>query len=199
MEENGAEDLRKVIDDPERYWRDSESWQHPNKQHNGQYFFEECQTKHSVSFGHDVEQLEEPDKRNGDEEVNERFSEQSHEYLLHSLHFLIFLLGEQDGLRDISPIQVSVMFVVVIMSVSPGVEGEVLVDAENFPDDGVHLHRLEEGEVSRCSGKSSERHAEGARPPRRQTYISVIFGLLSQSGLNLLRSELRSPNISEKI
>ena len=40
------------------------------------------------------------------------------------------------------------MFVVVIMSVSPGVEGEVLVDAENFPDDGVHLHRLEEGEVS---------------------------------------------------
>ena len=31
------------------------------------------------------------------------------------------------------------------------------------------------------SGKSSERHAEGARPPRMQTYISVIFGLLSQS------------------
>lgn len=148
MEENGAEDLRKVIDDPERYWRDSESWQHPNKQHNGQYFFEECQTKHSVSLGHDVEQLEEPDERNGDEEVNERFSEQSHEYLLHSLHFLIFLLGEQDGLGDIRPVQVSVMFVVVIMSVSPGVEGEVLVDAENFPDDGVHLHGLEEGEVS---------------------------------------------------
>ena len=31
------------------------------------------------------------------------------------------------------------------------------------------------------SGRSSERHAEGARPPRRQKVISVIFGLLSQS------------------
>ena len=31
------------------------------------------------------------------------------------------------------------------------------------------------------SGKSAERHAAGARPPRRQTYISVVFGLLSQS------------------
>ena len=31
------------------------------------------------------------------------------------------------------------------------------------------------------SGKISERHAEGTRPPRRQTYISVILGLLSQS------------------
>ena len=31
------------------------------------------------------------------------------------------------------------------------------------------------------AGKSSERHAEGARPPRRQNYISVIVGLLSQS------------------
>ena len=30
------------------------------------------------------------------------------------------------------------------------------------------------------SGKSSD-YAEGARPPRRQTYISVMFGLLSQS------------------
>ena len=34
---------------------------------------------------------------------------------------------------------------------------------------------------SYLSGKSSERHAEGARPPRRQKYISVMFGLLSQS------------------
>ena len=30
-------------------------------------------------------------------------------------------------------------------------------------------------------GRAVERHAEGARPPRRQNYISVIFGLLSQS------------------
>ena len=31
------------------------------------------------------------------------------------------------------------------------------------------------------SGKSSERHAEGARPPRRQKYILGTLGLLSQS------------------
>ena len=35
--------------------------------------------------------------------------------------------------------------------------------------------------VMLVSGKSSERHAEGARPPRRRKYISVIVGLLSQS------------------
>ena len=35
--------------------------------------------------------------------------------------------------------------------------------------------------ILKVSGKSSERHAEGARPPRRQTNISVILGLLSQS------------------
>ena len=29
---------------------------------------------------------------------------------------------------------------------------------------------------------SSERHAKGARPPRRHKYISVFFGPLSQSG-----------------
>ena len=27
----------------------------------------------------------------------------------------------------------------------------------------------------------SQRHAEGARPPRRRTYVSLTFGLLSQS------------------
>ena len=31
------------------------------------------------------------------------------------------------------------------------------------------------------SGKSSEGRAEGARPPRWRKYISVMFGLLSQS------------------
>ena len=31
------------------------------------------------------------------------------------------------------------------------------------------------------SGKSSERHAEGAGPPRRQKHIWLNFGLLSQS------------------
>lgn len=147
VEENGTEDLGQVIDDPKGYWWDSESRQHPHKQHNRQYFLEEGQTKHSVSLGHDVKQLEEPNERYRDKEVNKRFSEQPHKYLLHSFHFLVFLLGEQNGLRDISPIQVSVMFVVMIMSVSPGVEGEVLVDAENFPDDGVHFHGLEEGEM----------------------------------------------------
>ena len=51
----------------------------------------------------------------------------------------------------------------------------------------------------RTSGKSSERHAEGTRPPRRQTYISVMVELLGGFRFNVfpyklsLRSELRSP------
>ena len=59
--------------------------------------------------------------------------------------------------------------------------------------------------IRSMSGKSSERHAEGIRPPRRHKYISVMFGLLSQSRSycfpcdKYLRSALRSPNISEKL
>ena len=41
--------------------------------------------------------------------------------------------------------------------------------------------RLWVGAPGIISGKSSERHAEGARPPRKRTYISVTLGLLSQS------------------
>ena len=33
--------------------------------------------------------------------------------------------------------------------------------------------------------KSSERHAEGARPPRRRTYISVILDFSARAGLNV--------------
>ena len=41
------------------------------------------------------------------------------------------------------------------------------------------------------SGKSNERHAEGARPPRRRKYISVFFGLLShRAGLNVFPYEI---------
>ena len=36
-------------------------------------------------------------------------------------------------------------------------------------------------QMTKESGESSERHAEGSRPPRRHKCISVIFGLLSQS------------------
>jgi len=36
------------------------------------------------------------------------------------------------------------------------------------------------------SGKSSESHAEGARSPRRQSYLSVIFGVLKpRAGLTV--------------
>ena len=55
------------------------------------------------------------------------------------------------------------------------------------------------------SGKSSESHAEGARPHRRQRYSSVTFGLLSQSRPSCFpydisfRSELGSPTISQKL
>lgn len=129
MEEDGSEDLGEIVNEPKRVCWDSKCRQYPHKQHNRQYLLEESQAEHSISLGHDVEQLEEPNERDRDEEVYERFSEQSHEEFLHSFHFFILLLGEQYGLRDISPIQISVMFVVVIMSVSPGIEGEVLVDA----------------------------------------------------------------------
>ena len=40
------------------------------------------------------------------------------------------------------------------------------------------------------SGKSSERHAEGARPPRRRTYISAMFGLLTSQPVQVLTFSL---------
>ena len=54
-------------------------------------------------------------------------------------------------------------------------------------------------------GRAVQRYAEGARPPRRRNHISVILDSSARAGLDVfpyevsLRSELRSPSISEKI
>lgn len=76
------------------------------------------------------------------------------------------------------------MFVVVIMAVSPGVEGEVLVDAEDFTDDGVHSHGLEEGEMSHVMELDEESDgqedltepADDAETHLDQQYDDCLFG-----------------------
>ena len=90
----------------------------------------------------------------------------------------------------------------------------------------IHKSLVERGGIGRCqksqsrclehrSGKSSERHAEGARPPRRRKYISVIFGprpeqalmfsrmtyhreVSSEAQISLRRSRHSSPHLAPR-
>jgi hypothetical protein len=138
VEDDGPEDLGEVVSEPELVSGDAEGGQDPAPEDDGHYLLEEGPGEHAVSFPDDVEEPEEPDEGHCDEEVYNGLSEDPRKDLLCTLHLRVLLLGEKDGLREIEPVQVPEMFVMVVVAVPPGVVGEMLVDAEQFPDEYVH-------------------------------------------------------------
>ena len=62
------------------------------------------------------------------------FSENPDEYSLGSRPRLVILLSEEDRLREVSPIEVAEVLVVMIVAVPPHLEGEVDIDADDVPE-----------------------------------------------------------------
>lgn len=104
--------------------------------------------EYSVSLGNGWKDQHKPDEGDSNQEEHRWWSQYPCQDLLYSFHLLVLLQGKEDGLGDIQPVNVTEMFVVVVVAVPPCIEGEVLVDSDYFADDGVGLHRAEEGEMS---------------------------------------------------
>jgi len=73
-------------------------------------------------------------------------------------------------LGEIEAVEVSEMFMVVIVTVAPGIVGVMLINSEDFSDDDVHLKRCEKIAM----GEIVELHedAEGIAPMDEPSEIS---------------------------
>ncbi len=98
VEDDSPEDLSEVVGKPEFVGRDAEPGQDPSPEEDGEDLLEEGPAEHSIALADDIEKSEEPNKGYGDEEVDDGFSEYSCNYLLDSLHLVILLFGEDNGL-----------------------------------------------------------------------------------------------------
>jgi len=85
---------------------------------------------------------------NGEEEEDHGLPEDPYEYSFHQRPTLIFLLCEEDGLGEVSSVEVAEKPVMIVVSVPPHLKGELHVHSNNVPEDLVHLDALEKGEVS---------------------------------------------------
>lgn len=148
MEQDGSEDLSEDNGKPHVQCWDAEQWQHPGVDHYRHQLLQERQTEDPIPFWYSEHQSDKPHQGRGKEEEDNWFPENPNYYFLDPLHFLVLFLGKENGLREIKPIQVPKMFVMMIVSISPRVEGEMCMHAYQFPKEDVHLDGLEEGEVS---------------------------------------------------
>ena len=88
-----------------------------------------------------------PDQWSSKQEEYDGLSEEPGHHSLRQRPALILLLGEEDRLREIDPVQVSKVFVVMVMAISPSLEGEMNIDSDKTPCQLVEQDALEEREV----------------------------------------------------
>lgn len=79
----------------------------------------------SILFEDDKDEANKPHKRGSKEKENDGLSQDPDEYSFSSGHCLILLLGKQNGLGCVKSIYITKMLMMVIMSNSPCIEGEV--------------------------------------------------------------------------
>ena len=75
-----------------------------------------------------------------------------------------------DGLGEIEAIEISKVFVVMIVTITPGVVGVVLINAEDFTHDDVHFERCEKIAMSHVVELHED--AEGVAPMNEPSEIS---------------------------